>query len=123
MDFYRRCILKFKFYVFFSDSTALTCFLPNGSPFFSFLVFLDSRRVLGPSIFRTLSYVYFRIMISFFMIMELWYSVVIGSVIFAYIHLFNYNAKTYLEAQKGDSRYTHRESNPGQNLGRVSFYH
>uniref|UniRef100_A0A6C0AIV2 Uncharacterized protein n=1 Tax=viral metagenome TaxID=1070528 RepID=A0A6C0AIV2_9ZZZZ len=51
--------------------------------------------------------------------MELWYSLVIGSVIFAYIHLFNYNARTYLEAQFGDSKYTHRESNPGQDIGSV----
>ena len=55
--------------------------------------------------------------------MELWYSLVIGSVIFAYIHLFNYNVKSYLESQSGGSKYTHRESDPGQSLGRASFYH
>ena len=55
--------------------------------------------------------------------MELWYSLVIGTVIFAYINLFNYNVKTYLESQSGGSKYTHRESDPGQSLGRASFYH
>lgn len=55
--------------------------------------------------------------------MELWYSVVIGTVIFVYVHLFNYNAKTYLESRSGGSRYTHRESNPSQDIGSVSFYH
>lgn len=54
--------------------------------------------------------------------MELWYSLVIGSVIFAYIHLFNYNVKSYLESQSGGSKYTHRESNPGHNIGSVAFY-
>uniref|UniRef100_A0A6C0CHC4 Uncharacterized protein n=1 Tax=viral metagenome TaxID=1070528 RepID=A0A6C0CHC4_9ZZZZ len=31
--------------------------------------------------------------------MELWYSVVIGTVIFSYIQLFNYNAKQYLQSK------------------------
>ena len=53
--------------------------------------------------------------------MELWYSLVIGIVIFAYVQLFNYNAKSYLESQYGGSRYTHRESNPDHNIGSVAF--
>lgn len=32
--------------------------------------------------------------------MELWYSIVIGSVVFAYIHSFNRIAKMYLESNK-----------------------
>ena len=62
--------------------------------------------------------------------MELWYSIVIGTVVFFYVQFFNANAKSWL----GSGRkmpfsieslfgYTHRESNPGQDLGRVPFYH
>lgn len=32
--------------------------------------------------------------------MELWYSIVIGSVIFLYIQSYNYTAKLYLESDK-----------------------
>lgn len=61
--------------------------------------------------------------------MELWYSLVIGTVVFFYVHFFNANAKAWLgsgrhmpftvESMIG---YTHRESNPGQDIGSVSFY-
>lgn len=32
--------------------------------------------------------------------MELWYSIVIGTVIYLYIHSYNYTAKLYLESDK-----------------------
>jgi hypothetical protein len=35
--------------------------------------------------------------------MESWYPVVIGTVAFAYIHLFNWNARKHLTGQKEDS--------------------
>ena len=34
--------------------------------------------------------------------MELWYSVVIGSVVYMYVLLFNRNARKYLESQRTD---------------------
>ena len=62
--------------------------------------------------------------------MELWYSLVIGTVVFFYVHFFNANAKAWLGSDKqmpftieSMLGYTHRESNPGQSLGRASFYH
>ena len=61
--------------------------------------------------------------------MELWYSLVIGTVIYAYVMLFNRNMRSYLESDKSMPftienllGYTRRESNPSQDIGSVSFY-
>lgn len=38
------------------------------------------------------------------MIMEWWYSIIIGTVAFSYVQLFNYNAKRYLESGESGDR-------------------
>ena len=100
-------------------------FLTERFLLFTLLEFLTG---LGLIVHFTLCLIYLNIFV--FITMELWYSVIIGTVIYCYVQFFNKNARTYLESGRTqpfslDSMlgYTRRESNPSQDIGSVLFYH